>query len=126
MECGPAGAEDHGWPTHSSEHPLPPPESAGSYDRGEGGRDVQRQIPTHTHRHTDPPKQGSDPLGAQYSPAGAADRGWLTRSSKPPNRQHEEVGPGEVERTVGEQKLTAPYGLPGRPPHPVLTGPWAA
>jgi hypothetical protein len=26
-------------------------------------------------------------LGAQYSPAGAADRGWLTRSSLPPKQK---------------------------------------
>jgi len=88
--------------------PFPLRKVAASYDRGEDGRDVQREIPTRTHRHTDPPKQGSHPLGAQYSPAGAADRGWLTRSGKPPNRKHKEVGPSEVERNVGEQKLTAP------------------
>jgi hypothetical protein len=44
----------------------------------------------------------------QYSPAGAAYRGWLTHSSKPPNRKRKEVGPSEFERDVDERKLTAP------------------
>jgi hypothetical protein len=88
--------------------PSPPRKVAASCDWGDDGRDVQKEIPTHTHKHTDPPKKGSHPLGAQYSPAGAANRGWLTRSRKPPNRKCKEVGPSEVERDVGEQKLTAP------------------
>jgi hypothetical protein len=88
--------------------PCPPRKVAANCDWGVDGRDVQREIPNHTHRHTDPPKQGSHPLEAQCSPAGASDRGWLTRNSKPPNRKCKEVGPSDVEQNVGEQKLTAP------------------
>jgi len=74
MECGPAGAEDHGWPTHSSEHPLPPSESGCKLRLGRGW-------PRRAERDTNPYTQAYRPTEARLPPFGGSV--FSSRSSKP-------------------------------------------
>jgi len=66
--------------------PSPPRKVAASCEWGKDDRDVQREIPTHTHRHNDPPKQGSHPFGGSVFSIRSS-RPWLADSLKQASKQ---------------------------------------
>ena len=82
----PAGAEDHGWPTHSSEHPLPPSESGCKLRQGRGW-------PRRAERDTNPHTQAYRPTEARLPPFGGSvfssrsSRPWLADSLKQAPKQ---------------------------------------